>query len=47
MFAILGVLTGWMYLRSRQEPIDPSNVNDDWEAEGPAARRGSSEKAGE
>lgn len=45
MFAVLCALTGWMYLRSRQEPIDPSNVNDDWEAEGPAARKRSTEGA--
>ncbi len=45
MFAILAVLTGWMYLRSRQEPIDPSNVNDDWEAEGPGVRQRPTEKA--
>ena len=48
MFAILCVLTGWMYLRSRQKPIDPSTVNDEWEAEGPAVRSGQrpAEKAG-
>lgn len=35
VFAILLGLALWMYLHSRREPINPDNVNDEWE---PAAR---------
>ena len=45
VFAVLIALAGWMYLRSRKEPIDPSNVNAEWdgglvpaEVPGPDAR---------
>ncbi|WFR73787.1 inorganic phosphate transporter [Prescottella defluvii] len=31
VFALLVVLSGFMYMRSRREPIDPSNVNDEWD----------------
>lgn len=31
VFAILIALSAYMYLRSRQNPIDTSNVNDDWD----------------
>ncbi len=31
VFAILIALAGYMYLRSRRNPIDTSNVNEDWE----------------
>ncbi|MFC9787276.1 anion permease [Rhodococcus sp. NPDC127528] len=30
VFAVLLVLAGVMYVRSRRQPIDPSNVNADW-----------------
>jgi PiT family inorganic phosphate transporter len=36
---ILLVLAGFMYLRSRREPVDQHNVNDDWEAGAPAEER--------
>jgi PiT family inorganic phosphate transporter len=32
VFAILLVLAGYMYLRSRRAPVDHTNVNDEWEA---------------
>jgi PiT family inorganic phosphate transporter len=32
IFAVLCGLAGAMYLRSRREPVDHSNVNDDWDA---------------
>jgi PiT family inorganic phosphate transporter len=35
IFAILCALAGAMYVRSRREPVDHSNVNDKWE---PASR---------
>ncbi|GAB77928.1 inorganic phosphate transporter, PiT family [Austwickia chelonae] len=31
VFAILVALSGYMWLRSRQAPIDHNNVNDDWD----------------
>ncbi|MCL2533740.1 MAG: inorganic phosphate transporter [Nocardiaceae bacterium] len=31
VFALLVALSVVMYLRSRREPIDPNNVNDDWD----------------
>ncbi|MFD4180875.1 inorganic phosphate transporter, partial [Rhodococcus sp. NPDC058514] len=31
VFAILLMMAGWMYARSRRQPIDPSNVNADWD----------------
>jgi PiT family inorganic phosphate transporter len=31
VFAILVVLSGYMYVRSRRAPIDHNNVNDDWD----------------
>lgn len=31
VFAILLMLAGWMYAHSRRQPIDPSNVNADWD----------------
>lgn len=31
VFALLVVLSAFMYIRSRREPIDPSNVNAEWE----------------
>ena len=31
VFAILIAMAAWMYIRSRKEPIDPSNVNADWD----------------
>ena len=39
IFLILLALALFMYLRSRREPIDEHNVNDDWEAGAPAAER--------
>jgi inorganic phosphate transporter, PiT family len=38
VFVILLALAGYMYLRSRREPIDHHNVNDEWES-APAAER--------
>ncbi len=32
IFVIMCGLASWMYLHSRREPINPSNVNDDWDA---------------
>ncbi|GAA4600844.1 PiT family inorganic phosphate transporter [Actinoplanes octamycinicus] len=32
IFAVLVLLAGFMYHRSRREPIDHNNVNDDWDA---------------
>ena len=32
VFALLLVIAGTMYLRSRQAPVDHENVNDDWDA---------------
>jgi len=32
MVALLVVLAGWMFLRSRREPINSDNVNDVWNA---------------
>lgn len=31
IFALLVVLSAWMYARSRRAPVDHRNVNDDWE----------------
>jgi PiT family inorganic phosphate transporter len=39
IFLVLLSLAGIMYLRSRREPIDEHNVNDDWEAGAPADER--------
>ncbi|WP_067687088.1 inorganic phosphate transporter [Nocardia jejuensis] len=36
-FAILIALSAYMYLRSRRNPVDTSNVNADWDESGPAA----------
>lgn len=36
VFAILCALAGVMYLRSRLQPIDASNVNASWEGDGDA-----------
>jgi inorganic phosphate transporter, PiT family len=33
IFVILCLLAGWMWMRSRKEPVDPGNVNDDWQAQ--------------
>jgi PiT family inorganic phosphate transporter len=38
VFVILLLLAGYMYLRSREEPVDHNNVNDEW-ADAPAAER--------
>ncbi|XVX19655.1 anion permease [Actinomycetota bacterium] len=38
VFAILCGLAGWMWLRSRREPVDHSNVNAEWEDSGSAPR---------
>jgi PiT family inorganic phosphate transporter len=32
IFVLLIVAAGYMYLRSRREPVDHNNVNDDWDA---------------
>ena len=29
-FAILAVMSGWIFFRSQRNKIDPSNVNADW-----------------
>ncbi|WP_154593734.1 anion permease [Arsenicicoccus cauae] len=34
IFAVLCLLSGYMYHRSRQAPVDHNNVNDDWDASG-------------
>jgi PiT family inorganic phosphate transporter len=38
VFVILLALAGYMYLRSRKEPVDHNNVNDEWD-EAPATPR--------
>ncbi|HEY0002522.1 MAG TPA: anion permease [Actinoplanes sp.] len=38
IFVLLIALAGYMYLRSRREPVDHNNVNDEW-ADAPAAER--------
>jgi PiT family inorganic phosphate transporter len=35
IFAVLCVLAGALYLRSRKEPVDHHNVNDEWETAAP------------
>ncbi|UYP20378.1 inorganic phosphate transporter [Rhodococcus sp. Z13] len=38
--AILCALGGWIYLRSRRQPVDSSNVNAAWEGEGASSPHG-------
>ena len=45
IFALLLVLAGFMYLRSRRAPVDHSNVNDEWD-DAPARERVAAGAAG-
>ncbi len=36
---LLAVAAGWMYVRSRREPVHPGNVNDEWETPAQADSR--------
>ena len=31
MFALLCAVSGWMFMRSRQQPIGAHNVNEEWD----------------
>jgi PiT family inorganic phosphate transporter len=39
VFVILLALAGYMYLRSRRQPVDHNNVNDEWEVSAPSVER--------